>query len=110
MKRVGLFVSYRIDTDGGQGDLRIMRPQDIVSSYPFTFHQPEARLAIKLTKNIDWNLGYQYYSYSEKQYPLPFTSINSSTLIPKQIANQNYTAHLPYTSLTFYFGRSAQDR
>jgi len=110
MKRVGLFVSYRIDTDGGQGDLRIMRPQDIVSSYPFTFHQPEARLAVKLTKNIDWNLGYQYYSYSEKQYPLPFTSINSSTLIPKQIANQNYTAHLPYTSLTFYFGRSAQDR
>ena len=105
-----MFASYRFDNDNGQRGRRIERPQDIISSYPILFHQPEIRLAIKLTKNIDWNLGYQYYSYEEKQYPLPFASINSSVLIPKQVAPQNYTAHLPYTSLTFYFGKSAQDR
>jgi hypothetical protein len=109
-KRVGLFASYRFDHDPGQGDRVITRPQDLIYSYPFTNHMPEIRLAIKLTKNIDWNVGYQYYSYHERQYVSPFGSINTTTLIPQGIAPQNYTAHMPYTSLRFYFGRAAADR
>ena len=112
IKRVSFYASYRLDNDTGQGDRVITRPQDIISSYPIRFHMPEARLAIRLTRNIDWNIGYQYYSYRERQYINPFatTSANSSILIPQGIAPQNYTAHLPYTSLRIYFGKAAGDR
>jgi len=51
----------------------------------------EARLAIKLTRHIDWNVGYQYFNYNE------------STLVGPR--PENYHAHLPYTSLRIYFGR-----
>ncbi len=97
IKRVSLYASYRINDDDGQGDRVVTRPQDIISSYPMTFHTPEARLAIRLTKNIDWNIGYQYYDYKERQTWFPFV-------------NQNYTAHLPYTSLRIYLGKGAVDR
>lgn len=112
IKRVTFFASYRLDNDTGQGDRVVTRPQDIVSSYPIRFHMPEGRLAIRLTRNIDWNLGYQYYSYRERQYINPFasTSPTASILLPQGIGPQNYTAHLPYTSLRIYFGKSAGDR
>lgn len=112
MKRISFYASYRLDNDTGQGDRVVTRPQDIISSYPIRFHTPEARLAIKLTRNIDWNVGYQYYSYRERQYINPFasTSPTSSILLPQGIAPQNYMAHLPYTSLRIYFGKGAGDR
>lgn len=87
VKRVSLFASYRIGKDTGQGNLFAAVPQNIISSYPFQLHSPEARLAIRLTRNIDWNIGYQYYDYKERLG-----------------INQNYSAHLPYTSLKIYFG------
>lgn len=112
IKRVGLYVSYRLDNDTGQGDRVVTRPQDIITSYPIKFHTPEGRLVIKLTRNIDWNIGYQYYSYDERQYINPFASRNptSSILTLQGIAPQNYTAHMPYTSLRIYFGKGAGDR
>ncbi len=90
IKRVSLFASYRINDDAGQGSRMSTRPQDLVTSYPMRFHSPEIRLALKLHRNVDWNVGYQYYDYNE-QFP------NA----------QNYNAHLPYTSLRFFFGRAA---
>jgi len=114
MNRVTIFASYRIDNDGGQGSLRITRPQDIISSYPMRYQTPEVRLSFKLTNRIDWDLGYKYYSYWEN---VPYTSYGaaisgSSTLYPGQqfYPQQNYTAHLPYTALRIYFGRSADRR
>lgn len=92
-KWLSLFASYRLDDDGGQGDRVSLLPQDIISSYPMRLHSPEARIAFRLTKNIDWNIGYQYFDYKES--------------FPNA---QNYHAHLPYTSLRFYFGKAAADR
>ncbi|MEQ1915839.1 MAG: hypothetical protein ABL856_03850, partial [Gallionella sp.] len=66
---------------------------NILASYPMTFNTPEVRAAIRLTRNVDWNIGYQYYNYKDVQAP-----------------NQDYKAHLPYTSLRFYFGGRAADR
>jgi len=97
IRRVSLYISYRISDDKGQGDRLATRPQDIITSYPMRFQTPEVRVAVKLTKNIDWNVGYQYYDYKERPTFFPFIA-------------QNYNAHLPYTSLRFYFGRSAIDR
>lgn len=91
-KRVSFFGSYRFDDDSGQGS-RVTPPADsanIISSYPMQMHSPEFRVAIKLTRNIDWNFGYQYYKYEDVFTPV-----------------QNYNAHLPYTSIRFYFGNSA---
>ena len=92
--RATLYASYRINKDNGQGD-RLAEPNGtpgiLISSYPMSFQSPEARLAIKINRRLDWNLGYQYYNYNE------------SVLVGPR--PQNYHAHLPYTSLRLYIGR-----
>ena len=93
--RVTLYSAYRISDDNGQGnrvsDPAVTGARTIVSSYPMSFQSPETRLAIKLHRRLDWNVGYQYYNYNE-----------SPIVGPRP---QNYHAHLPYTSLRIYFGR-----
>ncbi|HQU83785.1 MAG TPA: hypothetical protein PKY59_11695 [Pyrinomonadaceae bacterium] len=86
MKRLGIFASYRISDDKGQDQFATV-PQNIYTSYPLKFQSPEVRVSFRITKNIDWNFGYQYYDYKEKFQTL-----------------QDYKAHLPYTSLKIYFG------
>ena len=92
--RVTLYTSYRVNKDNGQGN-RLADPSGtpgtLISSYPMSFQSPEARLAIKINRRVDWNLGYQYYNYNE------------SVLVGPR--PQNYHAHLPSTSLRIYFGR-----
>jgi hypothetical protein len=92
-RRLSLYASYRFNRDKGQGDRTANQLEQIVGSYPMSFKTPEARVAIKLTRNIDWNIGYQYYGYRDTLTPL-----------------QNYRAHLPTTSLRFYWGRDADAR
>lgn len=93
-RRVSLYTSYRINKDNGQGN-RITDPTGtpgfLVSSYPNSYQSPEARLAFKINRRLDWNVGYQYYNYNE-----------SAIVGPRP---QNYHAHLPYTSLRVYIGR-----
>jgi len=93
-RRVTWFTSYRINDDNGQGS-RIATPTAspgyLITSYPMSFQSPETRIAFKLHPRLDWNVGYQYYNYRESQLVGP--------------RPQNYHAHLPYTSLRFYFGR-----
>lgn len=92
--RMTLFGSYRVNQDGGQGT-RLSdptgNPGTLINSYPMSFQSPEARLAIKINRHLDWNLGYQYYNYDENPVVGP--------------RPQNYHAHLPYMSLRVYFGR-----
>jgi hypothetical protein len=93
-RRVSLFTSYRINKDNGQGRRvadPIGTPGFLVTSYPNSYQSPEGRLAIKINRRLDWNVGYQYYNYNE-----------SAIVGPRR---QNYHAHLPYTSLRLYFGR-----
>lgn len=100
-RRVSFYAAYRINKDNGQGD-RIAMPQPatglLVTSYPMSFQSPEARIAIRINRWLDWNFGYQYYNYNESdriRIEAPFTTVRP----------QNYHAHLPYTSLRIYFGR-----
>ena len=110
IKWMSAYISYRIDDDKGQGDRRITRPQDIITSYPMTMQAPEVRLAFRLTKNIDWNVGYQYYDYKETNFVNPFMTTSPAAtasnriLIPQLVPNQNYSAHLPYMSLRVHWG------
>ncbi len=92
--RLTLFASYRVNQDNGQGSLLADptgTPGTLISSYPMSFQSPEVRLAIRINRRLDWNLGYQYYNYNE-----------SALVGPRP---QNYHAHMPYTSLRVYFGR-----
>lgn len=86
VNRLAIFASYRISKDNGQNEFSSL-PQNFFTSYPIDFRSPEVRVAFRITRNIDWNFGYQYYNYKEKFQTL-----------------QNYRAHLPYTSLRIYFG------
>jgi hypothetical protein len=92
--RATLYAAYRINKDTGQGN-RVAdpagNPGTLIASYPMSFQSPEARLAIKISRWLDWNVGYQYYNYNE-----------SPLVGPRP---ENYHAHLPYTSLRVYFGR-----
>ena len=92
--RVTLYAAYRVNQDNGQGN-RLADPTGtpgtLINSYPMNYQSPEARLAIKINRRLDWNFGYQYYNYNE-----------GAVVGPRP---QNYHAHLPYTSLRLYFGR-----
>jgi hypothetical protein len=98
-RRVTLYTSYRINQDGGQGNLRsdpTGNPGILINSLPMNFQSPEGRLAIRLNRHLDWNLGYQYYAYNERKI------VNNFPPSPRP---QNYHAHLPYMSLRVYIGR-----
>jgi hypothetical protein len=114
-----LFTSYRINQDNGQGNLLsnptggtaisggIIPPGGttavvanlggtLITSYPMSFQSPEARLAIRLNRHLDWNVGYQYFNYNETGF---------LTTFPGGPRAQNYHAHQPYMSLRLYIGR-----
>jgi hypothetical protein len=97
--RMTLFSSYRINKDNGQGN-RLSDPAGtpgtLITSYPNNFQSPEARLAVRINRHFDWNLGYQYFAYNESQFLKTF---------PGSPRAQNYHAHLPYMSLRLYIGR-----
>jgi hypothetical protein len=110
-RRVTLYTSYRINKDNGQGN-RLADPTGgtfvssgtfttvlggtLITSYPMSFQSPEARLALRLNRHLDWNFGYQYYNYNESKFPATF---------PGSPRPQNYHAHQPYISLRLYIGR-----
>jgi hypothetical protein len=97
--RFTLYSSFRINHDGGQGNRLASpagNPGTLITSYPMSFLSPEARLAIRLNRHLDWNLGYQYYAYNESDFLKTF---------PGSPRAQNYHAHLPYMSLRVYIGR-----
>ena len=86
--RVTLYAGYHINKDNGQGDRVSPSNVILIDSYPMSFQSPEARVTLKLNRMLDWNVGYTYYNYKDRFFPI-----------------QNYHAHLPYTSLRIYFGR-----
>jgi hypothetical protein len=91
-RRVSLYAGYHHNEDLGQGDRFSPLPQILISSYPFKLFTMESRVAVRLTRNIDWNVGYQYIGYNERIQPL---SVGGP---------QDYHANLPYTSLRIFFG------
>jgi hypothetical protein len=87
--RVTLYGGYRLHNDPGQGSRRAT-PSMLIGSFPYEMQSPEAKVAVRVHRNVDWIAGYQYFGY---EVPVPNTS------------TQFYHAHLPYTSLRISFGR-----
>lgn len=88
VSRVTFYAGYQINKDNGQGDRVSPSNVILIDSYPMSFQSPEARVTLRLNRLLDWNVGYTYYNYKDRFFPI-----------------QNYHAHLPYTSLRIYFGR-----
>ena len=61
-------------------------------TFPLKFQSPLARLSVKITNRIRWNLGYQYYGYHEDF----FTGQEFTT-------NYGYRAQTGYTSILWSF-------
>ncbi len=108
-RRVTLYAAYRMSKDTGQGDRPLTDPYSVligssptavlnnpelfILSYPMRMQSPEVKAAFRINRSVDWNVGYQYFNYSERFQTL-----------------QDYRAHLPYTSLTIFLGRGALDQ
>ena len=56
------------------------------NSFPLAYQSPLARLSVQLNKVLSWNFGWQFYNYSEEF-----------------IGQQNYHAHVGYSSLRWTF-------
>jgi len=60
-----------------------------VETFPLTFQSPIARVSVKITPKVRFNLGYQYYGYKEE--------------FGLEGVNENYRANTGYTSLLWAF-------
>ena len=59
---------------------------DLRNSFPLSYQSPMARVSLELNKNLSWNVGWQFYNYSEQ-----FSG------------RQNYHAHVGYSSFRWTF-------
>ena len=58
----------------------------IVSSLPMSYQSPQARISVTINDSLAWNMGWQYYGYSER-----FAGL------------RGYRAHVGYSSLSLSF-------
>jgi hypothetical protein len=85
--RATLFVGFRVNHDP-RPDLGPPSPVVLASAYPYQLATPEARVSIKMIKQLDWNAGWQYFDYHDKLF-----------------SNLSYRANIGYVSLTVRFDR-----
>lgn len=95
-KRADLCTAYSITKDTGDGRSALSTQSNAIAqvlynvqTFPLSFQSPLARLSVKISPKLRWNLGYQWYGYHEQ-----FGVLN---------VNQNYRAHTGFTSLLWAF-------
>lgn len=94
LKRADLYVGYSLVQDTGDGRptaiSTIVGPNlpafQTAQTFPLKFQSPLARLSIRISEKVRWNVGYQYFGYHES-----FS------------AGENYLANTGYTSLLWSF-------
>lgn len=92
--RAGFYVGYSIVEDVGDG-----RPTPVTTTvgpplaafqtaqtFPLRFQSPLARLSLRISEKVRWNLGYQYFGYHEYFFN-----------------GENYLANTGYTSILWSF-------
>jgi hypothetical protein len=97
-KKADIFVGYAITKDVGDGRATqvpvgttdpVQAQLDAFQTFPLTYESPMARVSVRITPKLRWNVGYQYYGYNEQfqlfSYP------------------ENYHAHTGFTSLLWSF-------
>lgn len=93
-KRADVHLGYSHVQDTGDGRSTLFGPGiytalpalQAAQTFPLRFASPQARLSIRLNRQLRWNAGYQYYGYREE-----FSLL------------QNYRAHTGYSSISWAF-------
>ncbi len=97
-RRVDLFLGYSITKDTGDGrssgvPAGVTNPLSLVflpvQTFPLSFQSPMARVSVKISPKVRWNVGLQYYNYHED-----FGLFG---------IYQNYHAYTGYTSVLWAF-------
>ena len=100
LERATIYLGYTAAEDTGDGRDSVSISGNLTPTYPgysfdganffvslpLTYQSPQARLSIAINDRLDWNLGWQYYSYEER-----FTG------------EQDYRAHVGYSSFRWSF-------
>jgi hypothetical protein len=93
-RRLSLFLGYSHIQDTGDGRSSAvatiigpnLAPFQTAQTFPLRFLAPSGRLSVQISERVHWNVGYQYFGYSET-----FSS------------GQNYLANTGYTSILWSF-------
>jgi hypothetical protein len=97
-RRLEFYIGYSVNRDTGDGRRSpavppASDPSSVLLSswqtFPLRFESPQARFSLRLTRKVRWNVGWQYYRYSED---FPVTS-----------PVQDYRAHTGYASVLWAF-------
>ena len=94
LKRADVFLGYSHVQDLGDGRATAvgaglyssLPALQAAQTFPLRFESPQARLSIRLSRQVRWNAAYQYYGYRQ----------DFSLL-------QNYRAHTGYSSISWAF-------
>ncbi len=98
VERLTLYAGYSLTKDTGDGRAPgstaggLAYPNfnfdgaNVRTSFPLTYQSPQGRVSVAITDQLSWNLGWQFYNYTER-----FTGL------------QGYRAHVGYTSLRIGF-------
>jgi hypothetical protein len=93
-KRADLVVGYSHTQDTGDGRSAVLGPGtgsaspgfQAAQTFPLSFRSPLARISVRITEKIRWNVGYQYYGYNERFFN-----------------GLDYRAHTGYSSVLWSF-------
>jgi hypothetical protein len=93
-KRADLVVGYSHTQDTGDGRSTVLGPGigsalpgfQAAQTFPLSFRSPLARISVRITEKIRWNVGYQYYGYNERFFN-----------------GLDYRAHTGYSSVLWSF-------
>jgi hypothetical protein len=97
-KRADLYVGYTITRDAGDGrsapvPLGTTDPATLLLSpaqtFPLNYQSPLARLSVRISPKVRWNVGWQFYNYHEDFQLFPMS--------------QNYHANTGYSSVLWMF-------
>jgi len=93
-KRADLVVGYNHTQDTGDGRSTVLAAGigsalpgfQAAQTFPLSFRSPLARISVRITEKIRWNVGYQYYGYNERFFN-----------------GLDYRAHTGYSSVLWSF-------
>ena len=93
-----LYFGYSITDDTGDGSLPPAPSSTTdpvgalfasVRTFPLTYQSPSARVSVRITPKVRWNVGYQFYNYHELVHSFGF--------------NQDFRANTGFTSVLWSF-------
>ena len=88
-KRADVYLGYTITKDTGDGRATTTELFASVQTFPLSYQSPLARVSVRITPKLRWNVGWQFYNYHEEFGLLGYY--------------QNFHANTGYTSVSWAF-------